>query len=181
MSGAASITSVTGVSTASVTGDPRGGVPVAVAVLEMPPASISSCVRTYDTRYVAVSPTRKFPAGDPRVALKKSGPLVTTSAVPSARVSPSSDTATEFSVTLPVLVTSISNRTVAPKVVCGSVIRLVASTLGLGAIVTGVGDDPVEPFAPLSDTSAACVPNGSTPVARAELLIPPVSISAWVS
>ena len=76
-------------------GSPDGGVPVAVAVFDTPPASTSACVTTYDAVHVtaASGANNAAPAGH-----------VTTGAVP-VPVNAVSSTLTSVNVTLPVFVT----------------------------------------------------------------------------
>ena len=74
----------------SVTGGPLGGVPVAVAVFAIDPASMSACVAVYDAVQVVDADGANVDAGQLTADRPGSGSV----------------TATEVNVTLPVLVTT---------------------------------------------------------------------------
>ena len=86
-----------------VTGMPEGGVPVAVAVLSMEPASTSACCTTYVAVQTSCAPGARV----------RSAGQLTADIVP-APVKAVSLTPTLFSVTFPVFVTTKLNFTVSP-------------------------------------------------------------------
>ena len=143
---------VTVAASVSVTGAPIGGVPLAVAVFTIEPASTSACDTAYDAVHVVDAPGANDATGHDTADRPGNG----------------SDTPTAVSVTLPVFVTTNEYATVWPAAV---------TLFGTADFTTPIAGDrvTVTTAESVSDTGA---PTGGVPVAVAVFVTEPASTSA---